>query len=62
MNNTHSAFSTMSGRSGGTPRGCCTYLGSVVGDRMTLRAVAGTDTLGPFALQRDATPQLYKCL
>ena len=39
-----------------------TYLGSVVGDRMTLRAVAGTDTLGPFVLQRDATPQLYKCL
>jgi hypothetical protein len=29
---------------------------------MTLRAVAGTDTLGPFVLQRDATPQLYKCL
>ena len=39
-----------------------TYLGSVVGDRMTLRAVAGTDTLGPFVLQREATPQLYKCL
>jgi hypothetical protein len=39
-----------------------TYLGSVVGDRMTLRAVAGTDTLGPFVLQRDATPQLYQCL
>lgn len=32
-----------------------TYLGSVVGDRMTLRAVVGTDTLGPFVLQRDAT-------
>jgi len=30
--------------------------------RMTLRVVAGTDTLGPFVLQRDATPQLYKCL
>jgi hypothetical protein len=29
---------------------------------MTLRAVAGTDTLGPFVLQRDATPPLYKCL
>lgn len=26
---------------------------------MTLRVVAGTDTLGPFVLQRDATPQLY---
>jgi hypothetical protein len=29
---------------------------------MTLRAVAGTDTLGSFVLPRDATPQLYKCL
>ena len=36
-----------------------TYLGSVVGDRMTLRAVAGPTRS---ALQRDATPQLCKCL
>ena len=27
-----------------------------------LRAVAGTDTLGPFVLKRNATPPLYKCL
>lgn len=39
-----------------------TYLGSVVGDRMTLRVVAGSDTLGPFVLRRSGTPQLYKCL
>ncbi len=39
-----------------------TYLGSVVGDRMTLRVVAGADTLGPFVLQQNGTPRLFKCL
>ena len=39
-----------------------TYLGSVIGDRMTLRVIAGTDTLGPFVLRRSETPQLFKCL
>jgi hypothetical protein len=39
-----------------------TYLGSVVGDRMTLRVVAGADTLGPFALKQNGTPRLFKCL
>jgi len=35
-----------------------TYLGSVVGDRMTLRAVAGTDTLGPPAGRHTAALQV----
>jgi len=38
------------------------YRGSVADDRMTLRVVAGADTLGPFTLQRGAAAQLYKCL
>lgn len=38
------------------------YLARVQGDRMTLRVAVGADTLGPFALQRDAEPRLFKCL
>ena len=38
------------------------YVGDVAGDRMTLRVFAGLDTLGPFALVRDAAPQLVRCL
>jgi hypothetical protein len=38
------------------------YLGSVVGDRLTLRVVAGGDTLGPFLLRRGGAAQLRKCL
>ncbi len=38
------------------------YEGSVAGDRMRLRVRAGTDTLGPFTLQRGADAQLLKCL
>lgn len=29
---------------------------------LTWGLVAGTDTLGPFALVRGATPQLFRCL
>ena len=29
---------------------------------MTLRVLAGADTLGPFALQLEAAPQLFRCL
>lgn len=41
------------------------YVGEVSADRMSLwvlTGVAGTDTLGPFALVRGATPQLFRCL
>lgn len=38
------------------------YLGQVDGDRMVLRVLVGSDTLGPFALQRGAPPQLFRCL
>jgi hypothetical protein len=38
------------------------YRGQVKGDRMVLRVVVGPDTLGPFALQRDVPPQLFRCL
>ncbi len=38
------------------------YLGRVKGDRMTLRALVGADTIGPFELQLGATPQLFRCL
>ncbi len=38
------------------------YVGSVDGDRMTLRVYVGADTLGPFNLARDAQRQLFKCL
>lgn len=38
------------------------YFGRVSGDRMTLRVLAGADTLGPFELELGAAPQLYRCL
>jgi hypothetical protein len=38
------------------------YVGRVSGDRMTLRVVVGSDTLGPFELRRGAESQLFKCL
>jgi hypothetical protein len=38
------------------------YLGQVSGDRLVLRVLVGADTLGPFALQRDAPPRLFRCL
>ena len=38
------------------------YLGQVTGDRMVLRVQVGSDTLGPFTLQRGAAPQLFRCL
>jgi hypothetical protein len=38
------------------------YFGQVNNDRMTLRVVVGADTLGPFDLQLDASPQLFRCL
>jgi hypothetical protein len=38
------------------------YIGSVVGDRMTLQVVAGPDTLGPFVLRQGAASPLHKCL
>ena len=38
------------------------YEGDVAGDRMTLRVLAGPDTLGPFVLVRGAAPQLFRCL
>lgn len=38
------------------------YLGQVSGDRMVLRVIVGPDTLGPFALERGAAPQLIRCL
>jgi hypothetical protein len=38
------------------------YVGQVHGDHMTLRVLAGPDTLGPFELELGATPQLFRCL
>ncbi len=38
------------------------YLGQVNGDRMRLRVLVGTDTLGPFDLQLGGTSQLVRCL
>ena len=38
------------------------YIGRIIGERMTLRVVVGSDTLGPFELKRDAAPLLLKCL
>lgn len=38
------------------------YDGTVSGDHMTLRVQSGATTLGPFALQRGAPAQLFKCL
>lgn len=38
------------------------YVGTVKGEQMTLRVIAGGDTLGPFALQRNAEARLMRCL
>lgn len=38
------------------------YVGQVDGDRMVLQVVVGSDTLGPYTLQRGAPPQLFRCL
>lgn len=38
------------------------YLGQVTGDRMVLRVLVGSGTLGPFTLQRGVEPQLFRCL
>ena len=38
------------------------YFGQVNDDRMTLRVIVGADTLGPFDLKLDASPQLFRCL
>lgn len=39
-----------------------TYIGRWTGDGITMRVLVGADTLGPFALKRDAAPRLMKCL
>jgi hypothetical protein len=38
------------------------YLGRVTGDHMVLQVLVGSDTLGPFTLQRGTAPQLFRCL
>lgn len=38
------------------------YLGQVTGDRMVLKVLVGSETLGPFTLQRGVAPQLFRCL
>jgi hypothetical protein len=38
------------------------YVGSVRAGVLTLRVIVGTDTLGPVMAERDAPPQLFKCL
>jgi hypothetical protein len=38
------------------------YTGRIAGERMTLRVLVGSDTLGPFELRRGAEPRLFKCL
>lgn len=38
------------------------YLGQVTGDHMVLQVLVGSDTLGPFTLQRGVAPQLFRCL
>jgi len=38
------------------------YTGTVKGNRMTIRAFAAADTLGPYQLERGAIPRLLKCL
>ena len=38
------------------------YLGQVHGDRMELRVLVGSETLGPFLLRRGAEPWLVRCL
>jgi hypothetical protein len=38
------------------------YTGRISRDRMSLRVIIGSDTLGPFELRRGAEPQLFKFL
>jgi len=38
------------------------YLGRISGNRMTLRVIVGTVTLGPFELERGGESRLLKCL
>lgn len=38
------------------------FIGQLNADRMRLRVLVGTDTLGPFELQLDAASQLVRCL
>lgn len=38
------------------------YIGAVGGDKLILRVIVGTDTLGPFELRRGAEPRIFKCL
>lgn len=38
------------------------FIGQLNGDRMRLRVLVGTDTLGPFELQLGAASQLVRCL
>lgn len=38
------------------------YIGQVTGDHMVLRVLVGSDTLGPFTLERGAAPRLFRCL
>ena len=38
------------------------YFGHVTGDHMVLQVQVGSDTLGPFTLQRGVAPQLFRCL
>ncbi len=38
------------------------YRGQINGDRMELRVLMASDTLGPFTLKRGRTPQLVRCL
>lgn len=38
------------------------YRGQINGDRMELRVLMASDTLGPFTLKRGNTPQLVRCL
>ena len=38
------------------------YSGQINGDRMELRVLMASDTLGPFTLKRGGAPQLFRCL
>jgi hypothetical protein len=38
------------------------YIGNVRAGTLTLRVIVGTDTLGPFVVQRAVASQLFKCL
>lgn len=38
------------------------FIGTLHDNALTLRVLVGTDTIGPYELQRGAQPQLFKCL